>query len=116
MKPVHHRVPFFIHNGKPVCESLNTVQYIFFNTTVQYIDEVWKEKYQLLPCDAQAWFWADYVDKKAMRLVSCGNFSIEADCPKLIAWAKRCTERESVFESLPDPHEVYDFAHWKEGI
>ncbi|XP_022749362.1 probable glutathione S-transferase [Durio zibethinus] len=39
----------------------------------------------------------------------CGNFSIEAECPKLIAWAKRCLEKESVSKSLPDQEKVYDF-------
>ncbi|XP_058218597.1 probable glutathione S-transferase [Rhododendron vialii] len=160
--PIHKKIPVLIHNGKPVCESL---------IIVQYIDEVWKEKKQLLPSNAyeraQARFWADYVDKKmydAGRKVwttkgeeqevakkeyidilkvlegalgdkpyfggeefgfvdvalipfyswfyayeTCGNFSIEAECPKLVAWAKRCMERESVSKSLPDPHRVYDF-------
>ncbi|CAH9096082.1 unnamed protein product [Cuscuta europaea] len=41
---------------------------------------------------------------------SFGNFSIEAECPKLIGWAKRCMERESVSKTLPDPHKVYEFA------
>ncbi|GFZ12381.1 glutathione S-transferase TAU 19 [Actinidia rufa] len=40
---------------------------------------------------------------------TCGKFSIEAECPKLIAWAKRCMEKESVAKSLPDQHKVYDF-------
>ncbi|KAG4112348.1 hypothetical protein ERO13_D13G156750v2 [Gossypium hirsutum] len=39
----------------------------------------------------------------------CGNFSIEAECPKLIAWAKRCMQKESVAKSLPDQQKVYDF-------
>ncbi|KAF8413558.1 hypothetical protein HHK36_001549 [Tetracentron sinense] len=149
MNPVHKKVPVLIHNGKPICESL---------IIVQYIDEVWKDKSPLLPSDpyqqAQARFWADYVDKKIygcgkkvwtckgeekeagktelieclkllegelgdkpyfggenMRIVdvalvpfyswfysyeTCGNFSIEAECPKLVAWAKRCMQKESV--------------------
>ncbi|KAL8148682.1 putative glutathione S-transferase [Apium graveolens] len=40
-----------------------------------------------------------------------GNFSIEAECPKLIAWAKRCLERESVSKSLPASEKVYDFVY-----
>ncbi|KAA8524943.1 hypothetical protein F0562_011419 [Nyssa sinensis] len=40
----------------------------------------------------------------------CGNFSIEAECPTLIAWAKRCMQKESVAKSLPDQHKIYDFA------
>ena len=38
-----------------------------------------------------------------------GNFSIEAECPKLIAWTKRCMEKESVSSSLEDPHKVHGF-------
>lgn len=37
-----------------------------------------------------------------------GNFSVEKECPKLVAWAKRCMERDSVSKSLHDPHKVYE--------
>lgn len=40
---------------------------------------------------------------------TCGNFSIEAECPKLVSWAKRCLEKESVSKSLPDQEKVYGF-------
>ncbi|KAA8524948.1 hypothetical protein F0562_011414 [Nyssa sinensis] len=40
---------------------------------------------------------------------TCGNFSIEAECPKLISWAKRCMEKESVSKSLAHPHKVNDY-------
>ncbi|KAL5757142.1 hypothetical protein ACOSP7_021579 [Xanthoceras sorbifolium] len=39
-----------------------------------------------------------------------GNFSIEAECPKLIDWAKRCLEKESVANSLPHPHKIYEYS------
>ncbi|KAK2664810.1 hypothetical protein Ddye_003384 [Dipteronia dyeriana] len=39
-----------------------------------------------------------------------GNFSIEAECPKLIEWAKRCLEKESVAHSLPHPHKIYEYS------
>ncbi|KAG6600475.1 hypothetical protein SDJN03_05708, partial [Cucurbita argyrosperma subsp. sororia] len=38
-----------------------------------------------------------------------GNFSIEAECPKIMAWVKRCLQKESVSSSLPDPIKVYHF-------
>jgi glutathione S-transferase len=38
-----------------------------------------------------------------------GNFSIEAECPKLIEWGKRCMHRKSVSETLPDSHKIYEF-------
>ncbi|KAL5731733.1 glutathione transferase [Ranunculus cassubicifolius] len=40
---------------------------------------------------------------------SCGNFSIEAECPKLVAWAGRCLEKESVSKSLPDQMKIFEF-------
>ncbi|KAG1348216.1 GST6 protein [Cocos nucifera] len=40
---------------------------------------------------------------------TCGKFSIENECPKLAAWAKRCKERKTVSESLHDPHKVYEY-------
>ncbi|PQP98802.1 putative glutathione S-transferase parC [Prunus yedoensis var. nudiflora] len=162
MNPVHKKIPVLIHNGKPVCESANIVQ---------YIDEAWKDKAPLLPSDpyqrAQARFWVDYIDKNlydAGRKIwatkgeeqeagkkefieilkqlegelgnkpyfegesfgfldialitfyswfyafeTCGNFSIEAECPKLIAWAKRCMQKESVSKTLPDKNKVCEF-------
>ncbi|KAE8692233.1 putative glutathione S-transferase [Hibiscus syriacus] len=39
-----------------------------------------------------------------------GNFSFETECPKLIAWAKRCFEQESVCKSLPDQDKIYQHA------
>nr|ANO39999.1 glutathione S-transferase U34 [Populus yatungensis] len=38
-----------------------------------------------------------------------GNFTVEAECPKLSAWIKRSMQRESVAKALPDPEKVYDF-------
>ncbi|XP_022142876.1 glutathione S-transferase U19-like isoform X2 [Momordica charantia] len=40
---------------------------------------------------------------------SFGNFSIEAECPKLMGWVKRCLQNESVSKTLPDPKKVHDF-------
>ncbi|PWA39005.1 Glutathione S-transferase/chloride channel, C-terminal [Artemisia annua] len=38
-----------------------------------------------------------------------GKFSIEEECPNLVAWAKRCSQKESVVKSLPDPIKMYEF-------
>ncbi|KAF3443060.1 hypothetical protein FNV43_RR16981 [Rhamnella rubrinervis] len=38
-----------------------------------------------------------------------GEFSIEGECPKIIAWVKRCLQKKSVSETLPDSKKVYDF-------
>ena len=40
---------------------------------------------------------------------TCADFSVESECPKLVEWAKRCMERESVAKSLPDPQKVYGY-------
>ncbi|CAH2037219.1 unnamed protein product [Thlaspi arvense] len=163
MNPIHKKIPVLIHNGKPICESLNQVE---------YIDETWPDKNRnsLLPSDpykrSQAKFWGDFIDKKvnvAGRRIwatkgeeeeACkelieilktlelelgdkiyfggetfgyvdialigfyswfgvyekyGNVSIETECPKLIAWAKRCLQRESVAKALPEPEKVTSF-------
>ncbi|CAN8233927.1 unnamed protein product [Cochlearia groenlandica] len=38
-----------------------------------------------------------------------GNFSMESECPKLMAWGKRCMERDSVAKSLPDAERVIGY-------
>ncbi|XP_051152054.1 glutathione S-transferase U20-like [Andrographis paniculata] len=57
--PVHEKIPVLIHNGQPICESLNILE---------YIDDVHSTPHPLLPSDAygkaRARFWADFIDKK----------------------------------------------------
>lgn len=59
--PIHKKIPVLIHNGKPLPESL---------VILEYIEETWKEKYQLLPKDphdrATARFWAKFADEKVL--------------------------------------------------
>ncbi|PAN09480.1 hypothetical protein PAHAL_2G026600 [Panicum hallii] len=61
MNPVHRSIPILIHGGRPVCGSLNIVE---------YVDEVWSDqtRRRLLPADplerARARFWADFVDRE----------------------------------------------------
>ncbi|KAJ4726589.1 Glutathione S-transferase [Melia azedarach] len=40
-----------------------------------------------------------------------GKFSIEAECPKFIAWVKRCEQKETVSNALPDGKKVLAFVH-----
>ncbi|XP_044321177.1 glutathione S-transferase 3 [Triticum aestivum] len=66
--PVHRMVPILIHRGRPICNSVNILE---------YIDEVWGHRHaeaggtQLLPTDplerASARFWADFVDHKVFN-------------------------------------------------
>ncbi|KAK4370266.1 hypothetical protein RND71_009741 [Anisodus tanguticus] len=151
MNSVHKKILVLIHNGNSICESL---------IILEYIDQVWHDKYPLFPSHpyerSQAGFWADYIDKKIYSTgrkvwsgkgedqekakkefieifktlegelgdktyfggdnlgfvdlaLTCANFSIEAECPKLVAWAKRCMQIESVSNSLPHPHNIYAY-------
>ncbi|XP_020222945.1 probable glutathione S-transferase [Cajanus cajan] len=54
--PVYKRTPVFVHNGRPLCESM---------LIIEYIDEIWPHN-SLVPADpyerALARFWAKYAD------------------------------------------------------
>ncbi|XP_022876743.1 probable glutathione S-transferase parA isoform X1 [Olea europaea var. sylvestris] len=56
--PIYKKVPVLIHNGKPICESHNILE---------YIDQVWKDKFPILPHHpyerARSRFWIDFFDK-----------------------------------------------------
>ncbi|KAI3774828.1 hypothetical protein L1987_49390 [Smallanthus sonchifolius] len=42
-----------------------------------------------------------------------GNFNLELECPKLIAWAKRCIQnKESVSSTLPELPKVFAFVQY----
>ncbi|TVU41383.1 hypothetical protein EJB05_14892, partial [Eragrostis curvula] len=161
MNPVHRSIPILIHDGRPVCGSMNIVE---------YVDEAWRGETRLLPADsverAHARFWADFVDNKVYpaqtrfftgrgeakaaalaellahlrQLESVlgdkaffggdefgfldvafvpfsamfygyeqhGGVSMEAECPRLMRWVRRCEERESVRSVLPSGVDMYD--------
>ncbi|XP_021764628.1 probable glutathione S-transferase parC [Chenopodium quinoa] len=42
---------------------------------------------------------------------TCTKLSIVSDCPQLIAWAKRCMERDSVKSSMPNELKIYEYVH-----
>ncbi|CAL9168276.1 unnamed protein product [Musa hybrid cultivar] len=39
---------------------------------------------------------------------TCASFSIEEAAPKVVAWGKRCMERESVANALSHPDKIYE--------
>ncbi|XP_059661329.1 probable glutathione S-transferase [Cornus florida] len=40
---------------------------------------------------------------------TCGKLRFEEECPKIVAWGKRCLEKESVSKALPDQIKLYEF-------
>lgn len=56
--PVYKKIPVFVHNEKPISESL---------VILEYIDETWKEN-PIFPSDpyqrAMARFWSKFIDDK----------------------------------------------------
>ncbi|XP_057416692.1 probable glutathione S-transferase [Lotus japonicus] len=58
--PVHKKVPVFVHNEKPIAESL---------VIVEYNDETWKGN-PILPSEpyqrALSRFWSKFIDDKMM--------------------------------------------------
>ncbi|XVF79338.1 hypothetical protein PTKIN_Ptkin14bG0213500 [Pterospermum kingtungense] len=81
----------FIESLKLLEGELGNKPY-FGGENLGYVDVVF------VPC--YSWFYA---------YEKCGNFSIEEECPKLIAWAKRCMQKESVSKSLVDQEKIYGF-------
>ncbi|KAL6647054.1 hypothetical protein ACP70R_014491 [Stipagrostis hirtigluma subsp. patula] len=41
-----------------------------------------------------------------------GGFTIAEHCPRMVAWASRCQERDSVAKALFDPDKVYEFVQF----
>jgi len=66
--PVYKKIPVFVHNEKPISESL---------VIIEYIDETWKQN-PILPSDpyqrALARFWSNFIDDKVNTL----NFKLQS--------------------------------------
>lgn len=61
--PVHKKVPVFVHNGKPLAESL---------VILEYIDETWENNpiFPQQPYEkALARFWTKFIDDKVSLIL-----------------------------------------------
>ncbi|KAJ8750616.1 hypothetical protein K2173_015790 [Erythroxylum novogranatense] len=76
--PVHKKIPVFVHNGKPVAESL---------VILEYIDETWKD-HPILPKHpydrAIARFWAKFVDEKILQTLYKARGAKDEELPGII--------------------------------
>ncbi|CAN4104360.1 unnamed protein product [Withania somnifera] len=132
MNPVHLQIPVLIHKGRPVCESLIIVQYIdevwkdkaplLPSDPYERAQKSTIDIYLFLECNMQiystgrlVWATKGEVQEAAKKeLIECGNraswfyaLSMIHECPKLVEWAKRCMQRDSVSTSVPDQYKVY---------
>ncbi|KAK7256813.1 hypothetical protein RIF29_30325 [Crotalaria pallida] len=70
--PIYKKVPVFVHNEKPISESL---------VIVEYIDEVWKGNNPILPTEpyqrALARFWSKFIDDKCVSAAWKAAFTLD---------------------------------------
>ncbi|XBI60482.1 hypothetical protein VPH35_041407 [Triticum aestivum] len=117
MNPIHRSVPILIHRGRPV-----------FPTQTRFLKSKEKDaaKEELVEqlkrleevLSDKGYFSGDefgFLDIVLIPFSSMfrgyeqhGGFDLEVECPNLMRWVKRCKERESVREVLPDEAKMYD--------
>ncbi|KAK8967895.1 Glutathione S-transferase U25 [Platanthera guangdongensis] len=132
IEPIHKKIPVLLHGGKPVCESLIILRKVYEcgirlrKTSGEELEAATKEFVEILKTleaelgDKKYFAGGDTFGLVDIALVpftswffayeAYSGVRIEEESPKLVKWAERCKERESVAKALPDPVKVYEFA------
>ncbi|TYH21699.1 hypothetical protein ES288_A04G066300v1 [Gossypium darwinii] len=112
MNPIHKKIPILIHNGKLVCESLIKIYDLGRKVWATKGEEQEAAKKEFIEC--LKLLEGELGNKAYFVWENLGYVDVVL-CPKLIAWAKRCMEKDSVSKSLPDQDKIYGFVlHLKE--
>ncbi|XP_010939723.1 glutathione transferase GST 23-like [Elaeis guineensis] len=89
--PVTKKIPVLVHDGKPLAESL---------VIVEYVDEVWKDGFPIMPKDpyerAQARFWAKFAEDK----ISPATFAVYSTTGE--QQQKALQEAQELFKTLEE--------------
>ncbi|GFP78708.1 probable glutathione s-transferase parc [Phtheirospermum japonicum] len=134
MNPVQKKIPVLIHNGKPRAQARFWADFVD-KKVYEVGRRIWSTKGDELEAakkdliDALKLLETELADKpyfggdnfgfldvalitfstRFYTYETLGNFSLREHCPKLVAWAKRCMNKESVSKSLVDPQKVYEY-------
>ncbi|GJN10274.1 hypothetical protein PR202_ga28353 [Eleusine coracana subsp. coracana] len=132
MNPVYQSVPILIHDGRPVCGSMNIVEYVdaVYPTQTRFFTSRGEEEKAAAMAELMghlrrmegvlgdgAFFGGDEFGLLDVAFVPFssmfygyeqhGGVDMEAECLVLMRWVRRCEERESVRGVLPSGKDIF---------